>query len=386
MNQKTKELKNSRDEIAKQYKSLVEAQKQLVEKEKLEKSYKEIEILKNRLSIENIYLKEKQTKVFEVESIIGKSKAVQQIRKQIIEVAGTDATVLVTGKTGVGKNLIVEAIHALSLRKDRTLISVNCAAIPEGLIESELFGHEKGAFTGANERRIGKFEIADGSTIFLDEIGDMDFNLQSKILTVLQEKKLTRIGGNKPINVNVRVIAATNYFLEDLVKKGKFRSDLYYRLNVFQIYIPPLYERMEDVEILTKFFVDKYSRIMNKKITGITKSALKKLRNYSFPGNIRELENIIQRSLIINKTKVITDEDVVIQTSGNELNEMPSDNNLISLEQLEKKYIMQVLKTRAWKIYGKDGAAEILKLHPNTLRSRMTKLKIPFNSNNSDNN
>lgn len=387
VNQKTKELKNNRDEIAKQYKSLVEAQKQLVEKEKLEKSYKEIEILKNRLSIENIYLKEKQTKVFEVESIIGKSKAIQQIRKQIIEVAGTDATVLVTGKTGVGKNLIVEAIHALSLRKDRTLISVNCAAIPEGLIESELFGHEKGAFTGANERRIGKFEIANGSTIFLDEIGDMDFNLQSKILTVLQEKKLTRIGGNKSINVDVRVIAATNYFLEDMVKKGKFRSDLYYRINVFQIYIPPLYERMEDVEILTKFLVDKYSRSMNKKITGITKSALKKLNNYNFPGNIRELENIIQRSLIICRTKVITDEDIVIQTDrDNELYEMFSDNTLMSLEQLERKYIVQVLKTTTWKIYGKGGAAEILKLHPNTLRSRMTKLKIPFSPNDSDNN
>jgi transcriptional regulator with GAF, ATPase, and Fis domain len=387
VNQKTNELKNSRDKIAKQYKSLVEAQKQLVEKEKLEKSYKEIEILKNRLSIENIYLKEKQTKVFEVESIIGKSKVIQQIRKQIIEVADTDATVLVTGKTGSGKNLVVEAIHALSLRKDRTLISVNCAAIPEGLIESELFGHEKGAFTGANERRIGKFEIANGSTIFLDEIGDMDINLQSKILTVLQEKKITRIGGNKSINVDVRVIAATNYFLEDMVKKGKFRSDLYYRINVFQIYIPPLSERMEDVEILTKFLVDKYSRSMNKKITGITKSALKKLNNYNFPGNIRELENIIQRSLIICRTKVITDEDIVIQTDReNELYEMFSDNTLMSLEQLERKYIVQVLKTTAWKIYGKGGAAEILKLHPNTLRSRMTKLKIPFSPNNSDNN
>ncbi len=379
VNQKTKELKNSRDEIAKQYKSLMEAQKQLVEKEKLEKSYKEIEILKNRLSIENIYLKEKQTKVFEVESIIGKSKEIQQIRKQIIEVAGTDATVLVTGKTGVGKNLVVEAIHALSLRKDRTLISVNCAAIPEGLIESELFGHEKGAFTGANERRIGKFEIADGSTIFLDEIGDMDLNLQSKILTVLQEKKLTRIGGNKSININVRVIAATNYFLEDLVKKGKFRSDLYYRLNVFQIHIPPLYERIEDVEILTKFFVDKYSRIMNKKITGITKSALKKLNNYNFPGNIRELENIIQRSIIICKSKVITDEDIVIQTNrDNDLYEIFSDNYLMPLDQLERRYVLQVLKITGWKIHGKGGAAEILKLHPNTLRSRMTKLDIPF--------
>lgn len=383
VNQKTKELKNSRDKISKQYQSLMEAQKQLVEKEKLEKSYKEIERLKNRLSIENIYLKEKQNKIFEIESIIGESKAIKQIQKQIIEVAGTDATVLVTGQTGTGKNLVVEAIHTLSLRKERTLISVNCAAIPEGLIESELFGHEKGAFTGANERRIGKFQIADGSTIFLDEIGDMNYNLQSKILTVLQEKKLTRIGGNTSINIDVRVIAATNHSLEDLVKKGKFRSDLYYRLNVYQIYVPPLCERIEDIEILTKFFIDKYSKIMNKKITGITKSALKKLKNYKFPGNVRELENIIQRAVIISKSKVITDENIVTQTKrNNDIYDIFADNYFMPLDQLEKKYILQILKKTDWKIYGEGGAAKILNLHPNTLRSRMTKLNIPFTDKN----
>ncbi len=381
--EKTGELLESKNEIAQQYEKLLDAQKQLVEKSKLEKAYDEIKLLKDRLAIENIYLKERQGISTEIESVVGKSAAISKIRQQIIEVAETDTTVLITGPTGTGKNLIAAAIHSLSKRKDRALISVNCAAIPSGLIESELFGHEKGAFTGANEKHIGKFEMANDSTIFLDEIGDMSLPLQSKLLTVLQDKKFTRVGGNKTIEVNTRVIAATNQNLERLVEKGLFRQDLFYRLNVFNINVPSLSERIEDVGILAKYFIDIYAREMNKKVKGITKSAMTILEKYDYPGNVRELESIIQRAIILCKGNTMSDEHIVLRIQhtakeeGNKINNTTIQDEL-TLEENERNYILRTLDKTKWKIQGDDGAAKILGVNSSTLRSRMLKLNIPF--------
>lgn len=384
VNEKTIELRTTNQKLEIQYKDLLEAQKKLVEKEKLEEAFTEIEKLKNRLAVENIYLKEKQTVVYEVGSIIGNSESTKKIREQIREVAPTDSTVLITGETGTGKTIIAEAIHTLSKRKERASISVNCAAIPDGLVESELFGHEKGAFTGAHSRRVGKFEVADGSTIFLDEIGDMDLHIQSKVLTFLQERKFSRLGGNDLITVDVRIIAATNYDLEKLVAEGKFRKDLYHRLQVYFIKVPPLRERTEDIEPLSKFFIVKFSKIMNKSITALSKAALEKLKSYYFPGNVRELENIIQRAIIVCKSSIITDEDITISTSlqkEGSTEVFDITQSLVTLEEMERKYILAVLKKTSGKISGKNGAAELLGLHPNTLRSRMEKLKIHTNQN-----
>ncbi len=381
VNKKTEELLDSKNKIEEQYNSLMEIQEELVQKEKLETAYKEIEVLKNRLIRENIYLKEKQGGILAISSIIGESKAIIGIKDKIMEIGPTDSTVLLTGETGVGKNLIAEAIHSLSSRKDRSIVTVNCASIPESLVESELFGHEKGSFTGANERRIGKFEVADGSTIFLDEIGDMNLSLQVKLLNVLQSKKFTRVGGNQEITVDTRIIAATNHDLQERVKQGKFRSDLYYRINVIELRVPPLRDREEDIEMLAKYFIDKYARLLNKKITDVSKSALEKLKNYSFPGNIRELENIINRAVILCKESTITDEDIFLQSSdynSPNTNAVPGRSKLVTLEEVEREYIIEVLQRTDWKISGKNSASDILGLHHNTLRHRMDKLNIPF--------
>jgi transcriptional regulator with GAF, ATPase, and Fis domain len=382
VNEKTNELSTANQKLEIQYKDLLEAQKKLVDKEKLEEAFREIEKLKNRLAVENIYLREKQTVVYEVGSIIGNSESTKKIREQILEVAPTDSTVLITGETGTGKTIIAEAIHTISKRKERAGVSVNCAAIPDGLVESELFGHEKGAFTGAHTRRVGKFEVADGSTIFLDEIGDMDLHIQAKVLTFLQERKFTRLGGNDLISVDVRIIAATNYDLEKLVAEGKFRKDLYHRLQVYRISVPSLRERYEDIEPLTKFFIDRFSKIMNKTITAINKAAIEKLKNYRFPGNVRELENIIQRAIIVCKGNVITDEDITISESKYEFqDDHDKVQKIVSLAEMERNYILAVLRKTKGKIAGSNGAAELLGLHPNTLRSRMEKLKIHTNQN-----
>jgi transcriptional regulator with GAF, ATPase, and Fis domain/ligand-binding sensor domain-containing protein len=382
VNEKTSQLRITNEKLETQYKDLLEAQNKLVEKEKLEEAFREIEKLKNRLAVENIYLREKQTVVYEVGSIIGNSESTKKIREQILEVAPTDSTVLITGETGTGKTIIAEAIHTISKRKERAGVSVNCAAIPDGLVESELFGHEKGAFTGAHTRRVGKFEVADGSTIFLDEIGDMDLHIQAKVLTFLQERKFTRLGGNDLISVDVRIIAATNYDLEKLVAEGKFRKDLYHRLQVYHISVPSLRERYEDIEPLTKFFIDRFSKIMNKTITAINKAAIEKLKNYRFPGNVRELENIIQRAIIVCKGNVITDEDITISESKYEFqDDHDKVQKIVSLAEMERNYILAVLRKTKGKIAGSNGAAELLGLHPNTLRSRMEKLKIHTNQN-----
>lgn len=386
---KSVKLEKSKIRIEEQYKQLVEAQKELVEKRELEKAHNEIQLLKDKLAKENIYLREKQGIIQEVSSIIGRSTAIQEVRKKVVEIANTDSTVFITGETGVGKNLVAEAIHDLSSRKERALITVNCAAIPESLVESELFGHERGAFTGAAERREGKFEVADGSTIFLDEIGDMPLNVQAKVLNVLQSRSFSRVGGNQQIKVDVRIIAATNHDLSRLVEEGKFRQDLFYRINIYSIHIPNLKDRPDDIEPIAKYFIDCYAKIMNKKITAVTKSALNILENYSYPGNIRELENIIHRSIIICKSDVISDEEIIIQSNllggqaassvpgdGSSFNNSTQAKSFLTLEEIEKDYIKQILASTNGKISGHGGAAEILGLHPNTLRSRMEKLGI----------
>ena len=377
--EKTTDLQKSKVQIEEQYNRLVDAQKELVEKRELEKAHKEIQLLKDRLEKENIYLREKQGNVQELSSIIGRSPAINEIRRKVQQIAETDSTVLITGETGVGKNLIAEAIHNTSLRKDRALVVVNCAAIPDALVESELFGHEKGAFTGADKLHIGKFEVADGSTIFLDEIGDMNLNVQAKVLNVVQSKKITRIGGSQEINVDVRIIAATNHNLEERVRAGKFRQDLFYRINVYPIYAPPLRECRGDIEHLAKYFIDRYSKLFNKKINTITKSALDILKAHSYPGNIRELENIIHRAVIISKMEVISDEDILLNlnTETNKRGE-GFNGELVSLEQMEKQYIVHILSKTNGKISGKNGAAELLGLNPSTLRSRIKKLGISF--------
>ena len=376
--EKTKDLEESKEQLEKQYHQLVSAQKELVEKRELEKAKKEIELLKEKLAKENIYLREKQGIIHEVSSIIGNSKAIQEVRKKVVEIAKTDSTVLITGSTGVGKNLIAEAIHDLSSRKERALITVNCAAIPDSLVESELFGYEKGAFTGAVERREGKFEVAEGSTILLDEIGDMPLPVQAKLLNVLQSKKFMRVGGNKLINADVRIIAATNHNFAELIEQGKFRQDLFYRINIYTIHIPDLKDRPEDIEPIAKYFIGRYSMMLNKKINAITKSALNILQNYPYPGNIRELENIIHRAVIICKGNAITDEDILIQSETIKTPDGNGSGELLSLEEMERNYILKVLNRTNWKIRGEGGAAEILKINAGTLRSRMKKLSIPF--------
>lgn len=263
-------------------------------------SLKEIEDLKEKIEGENVYLQEEIKLEHNFEEIVGQSSKLRSVFKQIELVAKTDWTVLIRGETGTGKELIARAIHNLSKRKDRPLIKVNCPAIPSGLIESELFGHEKGAFTTALTEKIGKFELADCGTIFLDELGDLPLDAQAKLLRVIQEREFERVGGNKSIHVDVRIIAATNRSLEEAVSEGKFRSDLFFRLNVFPINIPPLRERKEDILLLAKYFIQKYMNKLGKNLKSVSGSTLKVLADYRWPGNIRELENIIERAVILS--------------------------------------------------------------------------------------
>jgi len=300
--------------------------------------------------------------------------------------------VLILGETGTGKELIARAIHAGSPRRDKPLIKVNCAALPAGLIESELFGHERGAFTGATERRIGRFELADGGTIFLDEIGEMPLELQVKLLRVLQEHELDRVGGREPIKVDVRVIAATNRDLEAEVTAGHFRQDLYYRLNVFPIDVPPLRERVEDIPLLVHYFVNRYAARIGRKIPRVPETAMEVLREYPWPGNVRELENVIERALILSPGAELRVDDFALHPQRSvpttsavfsvaSLHELPpqaivtADDHL-SLIDIERRHILSVLERTAWRIDGPMGAARLLHLNPSTLRSRMKKLGI----------
>ena len=337
---------------------------------KLKHSLSKIKQLKNRLQAENIYLQEEINLNHQFEEILGQSQPLKAVLHQLEQVAPTETTVLIQGETGTGKELVARALHNLSQRKHRALVKVNCAALPSNLIESELFGHEKGSFTGAIARRIGRFELADEGTIFLDEIGELPLELQAKLLRVLQEGEIERLGDSKTIKINVRVIAATHRDLKMRVSQGHFREDLFYRLSVFPLTLPPLRTRKNDISLLAQYFVKKYARKMNKSIDSIPQAIMTQLRDYSWLGNVRELENVIERAVILSPDNHLQlPELLAIKPSI-------TDNNLLSLNAMEKAYIIKVLKQTHWQISGEHGAAAILEMHPNTLRSRMNKLGI----------
>lgn len=336
-------------------------------------AYEEIKALRDQLHKENVYLQEEIQSDYNFEEIIGKSAGLRKVLQGIEQVAPTDATVLLWGETGTGKELIARAIHHLSPRGSRPLIKVNCAALPSGLVESDLFGHEKGAFTGAISRKIGRFELAHQGTIFLDEVGDIPLETQVKLLRVLQEQEFERVGGTQTIKVDVRVIAATNRDLEAAVAKQTFRADLFYRLNVFPVLVPLLRERQEDIPILAHYFASRYMKKMNKRIEAIDHGTMERLMHYPWPGNVRELENVIERAVIYCKGQVLIVGEEALSKPGDDAKPSP---RLMSLEEMERSYILQVLQQTKWVIGGKKGAAEILKMHPNTLRSRLSKLGV----------
>ena len=339
--------------------------------EELRKALKEVEQLKNQLQAENVYLQEEIKHQHNFEEIVCQNKSFKKVLGKVEQVAVTDATVLILGETGTGKELFARAVHNLSNRRNRPLVKVNCAALPANLIESELFGHEKGAFTGALSQRVGRFELGDGGTVFLDEIGDLPLELQAKLLRVLQEGEFERLGNPHSIKVDVRVIAATNRNLEIAMEDGTFRKDLYYRLNVFPINIAPLRERIEDVPVLVKHFISKFSVKLGKNIEVIAQDVMEALQKYSWPGNVRELENIIERAMIICPGKKLEFGDWLPQKT------LPAETSKSStLEVLEKNHILEVLEQTDWRIRGERGAATILGLKPTTLEARMKKFGI----------
>ncbi|HEX5551772.1 MAG TPA: sigma 54-interacting transcriptional regulator [Chitinophagaceae bacterium] len=338
------------------------------------KANEKVLALKRMLEHENDHLKEQIKTIYNSSDIVGNGPEIQKVYSMMSLVAPTDSTVLLLGETGTGKELIARAIHNYSPRRDKLLIKVNCAALPYNLIESELFGHEKGAFTGAIERRLGKFELANNSTLFLDEIGEMPLETQVKLLRVLQEHELERVGGKTTIKVNVRIIAATNRNLEDEVKAGRFRSDLYYRLNVFPIHLPPLRDRIEDIEPLAEFFLVKYNKNTGRKVTAISSNVLKKLKSYSWPGNVRELEHLIERSILLTQENTLKEIQLPISISND--NEGSLDVSNKSLQEVERSFIIETLRKCNGKIAGIGGAAEILDIPSTTLHSKLLKLEI----------
>lgn len=342
---------------------------QLKKKEEdLKHSYREIKKLKNRLEQDNQYLRSEYELTHGHEDIVGESSVIKQVKEDIEQVAPSNATVLITGETGTGKELVAHSIHKYSQRSNKSLIKLNCAALPPTLIEAELFGREKGAYTGALTKQIGRFELADGATIFLDEIGDLPLELQGKILRVLESGEFERLGGHKPLKTDARVIAATNKNLADEVSSGRFREDLFYRLNVFPIHVPPLRERKQDIAMLVWYFLQELSSGMGKTINNVSQSTMDKLQSYPWPGNVRELKNVIERGLIVSGNGTLQ-----IDISTNE--PQPSEE-LLSLEEVNKRHIITVLEKTGWKVRGKNGAAEILIINPQTLESRMKKLGI----------
>src|ERR1700674_2900823 len=350
-------------------------------------AFKEIEALKNKLAVEKLYLEEEIRSEFNFEEIVGDSPALKRALAQVELVAPAATTVLILGETGTGKELIARAIHNLSPRRERTFVKINCAAIPTGLLESELFGHERGAFTGALAQKIGRFELADRGTIFLDEVGDIPLGLQPKLLRVLQEHEFERLGSNRPQRVDVRIVAATNGDLSKLVAERAFRSDLYYRLNVFPIHIPPLRERREDVPLLVRYFVQKFSRRLNKTVEYVPADAMDVLANYSWPGNIRELENLVERAVLLSPGKELRAplgelKAATLAAAGAELfspaptPSATSASFLPTLAEADRQHILRALRQTEWRIAGPKGAAALLGMKRTTLQARMRKLGI----------
>lgn len=338
---------------------------------KLKNALKEVHELKNQLQKENIYLQEEIKTEHNFNDMIGISKVYQSTLRQIEQVASTEANVLILGESGTGKELVARAVHELSPRNKHPMVKVNCATIPANLIESELFGHEKGAFTGAMLRKVGRFELADKGTVFLDEIGELPLELQPKLLRILQEGEFERLGNPHTFKSNVRVIAATNRDLQQLIKSGDFREDLYYRLNVFPILCPPLRARKEDVPVLVRHFIDKFSKRMGKQIAIIPQKVMDVLLAYSWPGNIRELENIIERALIISRGNTLEIGSWLERESAES-----RSRGVLPLEENERQHILSILQTTGWQVSGEKGAAKILNINAQTLVSRMKKLGI----------
>lgn len=319
------------------------------------------------LKMENVQLKENISEIIKPDNLIGESFQIRKIYELVNSVSRTDTTVMIRGESGTGKELIAKAIHINSNRKYSPIITVNCGALAESLLESELFGHEKGSFTGAQFKRKGKFEMADGGTIFLDEIGSISVRMQIELLRVIETKQFNRVGGNELIKSDFRVITATNEPLEELVKAGKFREDLYYRLNVFTIVISPLRERRDDIPLLVSFFIDKFSNAMNKKIKSISKEAMDFLINYDWPGNVRELENAIERAMVVGKSDSIIVDDLPFHVSKNSF-DLSGDEK--SLSAMEKKYIHRILNENSWNI---TKTAQILEIDRVTLYNKISK-------------
>lgn len=341
----------------------------------IERMLKEIRRYRQQLENENLYLQEEIETNYNHSQIVGTGPEMQKVYQLMSQVAFANSTVLILGETGTGKELIARAIHGNSPRKNKVMVKVNCAALPVHLIESELFGHERGSFTGAIDQKLGKFELANNSTLFLDEIGEMPLDLQVKLLRAIQEREIERVGGKNTIKVNVRIVAATNRNLQQEVTEGRFRSDLFYRLNVFPISLPPLRDRVEDIPLLADHFVKKLARSTGKKVTDISPKVLQQLMAYPWPGNIRELENMIERSLLLttgNCIKQIQLPATIITPPNNKKEEVASK----TIYENERDHIVAILKKCKGKIYGAGGAAEILGIPPSTLNSKMKKLKI----------
>lgn len=317
------------------------------------------------------------------EQIVGNSAALDRVLQHVALVAPTDSTVLIEGETGTGKELIARAIHNISSRRGRPFVKLSCAAIPSGLLESELFGHEKGAFTGAVERRVGRFENAHSGTIFLDEIGEIPLELQPKLLRVLQEQEFERLGSTRTVRVDVRVVAATNRNLQQMAEEGTFRPDLYYRLSVFPLLMPPLRERSDDIPRLARFFADKFARRMNKTVDSISEEAMRILSSYHWPGNIRELQNVIERAVILCQGSELQVDSVLRESMSRRSDEQlraaanDPDATVFSkdeIDRLERRNILAALEKTSWKIYGPGGAAEMLGVKPSTLAARVTRM------------
>jgi formate hydrogenlyase transcriptional activator len=334
-------------------------------------AYEQIASLKARLEEEKLYLQEEARAESDFGDVVGGSRAILGVLQGVRSVADTDSTVLVTGETGTGKELIVRAIHDSSRRKDKILVKVNCAALPAGVIESELFGHEKGAFTGALSRKVGRFELAHGGTLFLDEIGDLPYDLQAKLLRVLQDGEFERVGGTRTLKVNVRLVAATNRDLAKAVAEGKFRADFFYRLNVFPIHIPPLRDRLDDIPRLVRHFVMIYAAKMGKPIGPPSDAVLARLRSYTWPGNVRELQNVIERAVILSSKGRLEIADLASQPAVE-----PSRRRGRTLEDVEREHVLAVLEETGWRVSGERGAAKILGLKRTTLEARMERLGI----------
>src|SRR5712691_6092870 len=368
--------------------------------EHLRRALAEVETLKNRLQVENVYLQEEIRQAHNFEEMVGSSPALLVMLQTVETVAPTDATVLLYGETGTGKELIARALHNRSARKDRPLVKVNCGAIAAGLVESELFGHMKGAFTGALERRVGRFELAHGGTIFLDEVGELPLETQVKLLRVLQEQEFEPVGSSRTVRVDVRIIAATNRDLEDAVRDGRFRSDLFYRLNVFPIQVPPLRARRSDIPQLVMFFFSRFAKKLGKKIEAVPQDIMDLMTTYAWPGNIRELQNLIERAVVLSPGPILRLDRTLLPAATwdaratapegvggvsptphrdsdlRRLSTSPLPENSLTLEEVAKRHILAVLQQTAGVIDGPKGAAKLLNLHPNTLRSRMKKLGI----------